>query len=431
MILTDDQRADTLDVMPHVRRELGGKGVTFPDAVVVNPLCCPSRATILTGRYSHATGVYANVPPHGGFEAFDDSSTIATALQGAGYRTALIGKYLNGYSRAQAGVVPPGWDRWFATTGDAYYGFGVSDQGALGFAGLDEASYSTTFLTDAALRFIRETDPSQPFFLYLAFHAPHFPSRPAPRDAEAFSGLPPFRPASYDEPDVSDKPGWVRNQPPLTTAARREIDEVRRDMLRTLLEVDRSVKRIVDQLGRDGRIRDTLIVFSSDNGYLWGEHRLKGKSAAYEESIGVPLVVRFDAVVQAARTDRHLVSNIDFAPTFADAAGIDPPDADGASLMALLRDADAPWREDVLIEHTHGVGGSADEIDPPTYCAVRSTRHLLVAYETGDEELYDLTRDPQQLDNRVADAAMTRVLRGLRERLRDLCNPPPPGFSVP
>ena len=436
LVMTDDQRWDSLEAMPTVQRDLVAKGMTFANAVVVNPLCCPSRATFLTGQYSHTTGVYTNTKRHGGFEAFRATSTVATWLSDRGYRTGLVGKYLNGYDPGFAGYIPPGWDRWFAVAheqgsgsgdqGRGYYDYEVSDQGKLRSFGADPGDYSTEVLASRAVQFIRETPKGQPLFLSFAPHAPHLPATPAPRDRNAFSDDMPPRPPGYNEEDVSDKPEWVREEPRFDAARNREVDGFRLDMMRSLLAVDRAVGQLLSALSDEGRLSNTLFVFTSDNGWLGGEHRLTGKNAPYEPSIRIPLVVRFDAVMNGAMIDDRLVANVDVAPTLAEAAGAAAPDVEGQSLLPLLTAAATPWRSDILIEHLQD-----GKNDVPTFCEVRSTRYAYVAYRTGEQELYDLSVDPGQLTNRAADPGMGTTLSQLRARLRALCQPPPPGFTVP
>jgi N-acetylglucosamine-6-sulfatase len=426
LILTDDQRWDTVDVMPTVERELVGRGVTFSDAVVVNPLCCPSRSSILTGQYSHTTGVYTNTTNHGGFTAFRDVSTVATWLHDGGYRTALIGKYLNGYGPKSASYIPPGWDRWFVPTGLAYFDYRISDDGTLRSFGSSPKDYSTDVLMGQAVDFIEGTPAKQPLFLYLAPHAPHLPATPSPGDRQAFSDTPLPRPPSYDEADVSDKPARIRRIPRFDAEHERQIERFQRNMLRSLLPVDRGVGRIVGALADTHRLANTLLVFMSDNGWLAGEHRLNGKNAPYEESIRVPMVIRYDPMTAKARTDPHLVANIDLAPTFAALAGVGAPGVEGRSLAPLLGGASGSWRQDVLIEHLQD-----QPADIPSYCAVRTPTRIYVAYETGEAELYDLAADPYELQNRADDPAFAGAVKDLRGRLRQLCDPPPPGFSVP
>ena len=425
LILTDDQRRDTLRYMPIVRRLLVRHGITFTNGYVVNPVCCPSRTSILTGLYSHSTGVYTNHRPNGGFFAFhNDDSTIATWLQAAGYRTGLFGKYLNQYGHDP--YVPPGWDRWFAThRNGGYYDYEAISDATVREYDSDPSSYGTTVLRDRAVSFIRRTDPSTPLFVYWAPHAPHEPATPHPSDRDAFSSLSSWRPRSYDEPDVDDKPGYVSRLPRLDLAAAAEIDRFRERQLESLQAVDRAVRAIVQALRETDRLHDTMIVFMSDNGMLWGEHRLHGKSVPYEEAVGVPLVVRYDALSQEPREDDHLVLNIDLAPTFAALGGADAPEVEGRNLLPLLRAPDTRWRSEFLIEHL-GEGVRA----APTFCAVHTDRYVLVRYATGEEELYDLARDHLQMTNRDEWARYVDVRMGLRSKLRRLCEPVPPGFSL-
>lgn len=423
LIVTDDQRADTLWSMPIVTAELVARGVAFPDAFVVNPICCPSRASILTGNYSHSTMVYRQSPPFGRYEWFDDTSTLATWLDDAGYETGLFGKYLDGYQHAAlTGVIPPGWDRWVAFVHSAYADYKLTVDGDVRSFGSAAEEYSTDVLASEAVRFVEEAEG--PMFLVFSPAAPHAPAVPAPGDEAAFEDLQPARPPSFDEADVADKPAWVRALPRLGPLAG-ETDAFRRDQYRSLLAVDRAVGAILDALERTGRLENTLIVFTSDNGIHLGEHRWIRKESPYEESIRVPLVLRWDAAgwTPSAELVDVLALNIDLAPTIAEAAGAEHPPADGRSLLAVLRGEEPrALREDFLIEHLEG----GNPI--PTYCAVRSTSWKYVRYATGEEELYDLRADPFELENVVLQPSVGSVIAGLRERLRELCRPAPPGL---
>jgi arylsulfatase A-like enzyme len=423
LILTDDQRADSMFAMPIVKELLGDHGVTFENGFVVNSLCCPSRASILTGQYSHTTGVWSNRPPYGGFVAFDDSVTIATQLQGAGYTTGHVGKYLNGYYGTYE---PPGWDRWFAFSGTApyrqrelYYDYFVNEDGTMRFVGHDPADYSTDVMGGQAAAFIRDADPASPLFLQFATSAPHIPGTPAVQDRGAFDDLPPWNPPGYNEDDVSDKPAWVRSLPKLRPNV---IPTVRRRQLQSLLPVDRQVRRVVDALRETGRLENTMIVFTSDNGYGWGEHRWHNKQTPYEHDIRVPMIVRYDHLVKDPRTEAGFALNIDLAPTFADLGGVSLPKPDGRSLLPLLGDGDPPWRSDFLVEH----GLIEGVLAVPSYCGIRSERFAYVRYITGEEELYDLPKDPGEETNVASNPAYAADLQHQRERLRRLCDPPPP-----
>jgi N-acetylglucosamine-6-sulfatase len=425
LILTDDQRWDTLWAMPTVQRELVGRGVTFQNAFVVNPLCCPSRASFLTGRYSHSTGVYSNVPPYGGVSWFDDSSTLATALAAAGYRTGFVGKYLNGYL---GDFVPPGWHRWVANAG-GFFGYGLNVDGFFVHYGLEEAAYSTDVFANEAVSFIQASP--DPFFLVLAPYAPHAPATPASRHLGRHAEIQPFRPDAYDEPDISDKPAWLHAFPPLADDRRVWTDDFRRRQLESLAGIDDAVRRVLETLEASGRLANTMIVFASDNGLLLGEHRLTNRKwSAFEESIRIPFVVRYDALVTAPRVDSRLVTNIDFAPTVAQLAGTALPPVDGTSLVPLLAPAGPQpvWRTHFLIEHLQAPSGALAEV--PTYCAVRGQRLKYVVYSTREEELYDLAADPAELVNRAVDPAYRERKFALRSELKALCTPPPPGYEL-
>ena len=426
LVVTDDQRWDTLWAMPRVQELLAARGVTFTNAFNTNPFCCPARASILKGAYSHGTRVYQNSGAFGPFPGFNDSSSIATWLDAAGYRTALIGKYFNGYTSAKASYIPPGWDRWvtFAMNnsgGGGFTNYDLSVDGSLIHHGSLATDYSTDVLAGHADGFVRSTPADTPLFLMFTPYAPHQPATVAARHAQAFQGLPPHRPPSYDEEDVSDKPAFIRKLARLSASTKSRLDTLRLRQLRSLLAVDEAVARIVGALESEGRLGNTMIVFASDNGFLLGEHRWDQKRVPYEESIRMPLVVRYDPLIGSPRNDPNLVLNIDLAPTFAELAGVSAPGAEGSSLLGLLNDPAAAWRSDVLIENK----GSA----PPTYCGVRNAHWIYVQYSTGEEELYDLVADPHQLQSRVADPSAAQTLSAIRLRLRELCSPPPPGFK--
>jgi N-acetylglucosamine-6-sulfatase len=423
-ILTDDQRFDQLDHMRTVQSSLIGKGVSFSRAFVSNSQCCPSRSTLLTGQYSHSTGVYTNSQPDGGFGAFRDHRTIPTVLHAAGYRTALIGKYLNGYVRANVGYIPPGWDRWFAIAPGGHPHTAFSDQGRP--VPLKAGENETDVFGREAVRFIRTTPARQPLFLWLAFHAPHKPANPSPQYAGTLAGLPPLRPPSYDEPDLSDKPAYMRGQPRLAARRRAAVDAFRQQQYESLLSVDDRVRDVLGALAQTGRLRDTLVVYASDNGLMLGEHRLVDrKIVPYEESIRVPMIVRWDAARwHVPRSDPHLVGNVDVAPTFASAAGLLMPMAEGRSLLPILGGAKVSWRQEFLLEHAEGGG-------VPAFCGLRTARWVYVEYTTGEEELYDLASDQFELSNRASDESLKAIKNQLGKRVAALCVPTPPGYRPP
>jgi N-acetylglucosamine-6-sulfatase len=426
LILTDDQTLAELGHMATVRSELQGKGMTLRNGFVVNPLCCPSRTSILTGRYSHSTRVYRNGPPYGGFQTFgsQDRSTIATWLHDAGYATALVGKYLNGYTLAT--YVPPGWDTWDAFSYIGYYRFQLSRNGhAVGFEPRRATGYSTMVLGADAVRFIRSVPPSHPLFLYFAPNAPHLAATPEIKYQNALASLPPYRPQNFNEADVSDKPMWLRQTPPLTSSEVAENDLFVRHQLETLLSVDDQIRNILTALQETGRLSNTFILFASDNGLENGAHRLQHKGVPYEESIHVPMVVRYDPLTRLHPSTSDLFAlNVDVAPTFAALAGIRAPGAEGTSLMPVLENDAAGWRTEFVIEHMEQDPGK----EAPTFCAVRTARYKYVEYTSGEIELYDLSVDPNELHNVAGSPELAAIQAKLRADDARLCSPRPPGW---
>jgi arylsulfatase A-like enzyme len=430
-ILTDDQRWDELQYMPNVQDLLQNDGITFTNGFVSNPLCCPARATILTGEYSGHNGVWSNQSKaFGGWQTFHDDGaenhTIATVLHDAGYHTGLVGKYMNGYAN-HGDFVPPGWDTWNALTKLDYYGPTESVQG--NEVTYPDYEYQTDIIGQQAVDFIHNAPSGQPFFLYWAPHAPHLPSTPLSSDKGTLAGsLHPWRPPSYNESDVSDKPWYIQQIASWSLAKQTHVDQVREDMYESLIDVDRWVGNITDALAASGRLNNTLLVFTSDNGFLLGEHRKTGKVVPYEESIRVPWVVRWDAAnfPERGRTDSHLMMNPDFATTFAHVAGTSMGTTDGLDFANLAANPSGSWRSYFLIEHGGPTsGGSASGL---TYCGVRSQNYSYAQYWNGFEELYDLSRDPYELSNVAGSGYYHSVLDSLRGIAHTLCNPVPPGF---
>ncbi|MGZ8631066.1 MAG: sulfatase family protein [Actinomycetota bacterium] len=417
LILTDDQRWDQMDYMPTVRSGLAQKGRTFTEGFVVNPLCCPSRATILSGQYSHGTGVYTNSD----YSKFRprEGSTIATWLDAAGYRTGLVGKYLNGYGKGRATSVLPGWDTWRAfVQPPGYFNYSLSIDGVPTPFGSDAASYSTDVLAGYATEFIRSVPAEEPLFLWFGPNAPHNPYTPAPRHK---TSLPNFTAPIYpnvNEADVSDKPAYVRR-----LSAKGNSINSRRKQAQTLLAVDEAVGQIITALSDTDRLSTTFILFMSDNGLSHRSHRWSGKESPWDEAAHVPFIVRYDPVTAGTpATDDRLVLNLDVAPTFAALAGVGAPGAEGTSILPLLDGSASGWRTAFALEHVA-------QGDPPTYCAIRTTTHKYIRYSTGEEELYDLVADPFELQSRHADPASAALKAQLRAQLQALCSPPPPGYS--
>ncbi len=276
--------------MPAVERLLVASGVTFTNAYVTTSTCCPSRASILTGQYAHNTGVLANNPRDGGAEHFRSASTIATWLRDAGYRTALVGKYLNGYGRESL-VTPPGWGDWHAFVDAAYYRQRLSENGVVRSFGTGPRAYATDVLANRAVRFIRAAG-NEPFFLYFAPFAPHLPATPARRHTGTFAGIAPWRPSSYAEADVEHE-GAVAVAAGLGTGQSGSHRPRSHPHARVAAGGRRRGGRDHARRRPDrGSSANTVVLFTSDNGYSWGEHRWAGKECPYEECMRVPLVVR-------------------------------------------------------------------------------------------------------------------------------------------
>jgi N-acetylglucosamine-6-sulfatase len=344
VVLTDDQWFDSMAYMPKTRALLGTNGTTFTNFHTSNPLCCPSRSTYLTGQYSHTHGVESNGGANGGFANFDDSSTLATWLDGAGYHTTHIGKYLNGYgTTANRTYIPPGWDNWRAAARGTQllYDYGINDNGTLVDYGSAPEDFKTDVFADMAVENIQARAGNGPFFMSVSVTAPHGEFngddqsvRAAPRHEGIFANEPFPTTASFNEADVTDKPQWVQSLAPLTPASQANIAQSWRDKLEGLQSVDDLVQSVVNALSAEGVLNNTVIFFTSDNGFFFGEHRIpSGKTRVYEEATRVPLLVRGGPFPGGA-TRTQVVANIDLAPTIAALAGVTPGlTPDGISLV--------------------------------------------------------------------------------------------------
>ena len=424
-IVSDDERMDGNAVMTNVRHLLGDHGVTFSNFSVTTSMCAPSRASILTGLYSEHTGVLGNFGRHS-YPAFDERSDLPVWLHRAGYETALVGKYLNDYSLDGDNTIPPGWDDWQALDSvplEKYYDYDLNENGRIAHFGNTPSDYSTTVLTERALEFLRTA--RRPFFLYFAPVAPHLPATPAPEDVGRLDSLPPLASPSENQVDISSEPWASYHVRSLNHAGIAYTDGVRRHQLESLLALDRSVKEIVATLARRHELDRTVIFYTSDNGFLWGEHRLGGKLWPYTESIHVPLVVRTPWKAADGTVNDAPVLNIDFASTISQLAGISPGQPqDGDSFVPMLHGEKMPWRKDYLIEY---LGRNALRLGgPPPYVAIRTPRYLYVQYDYhGWQELYDLRDDPWELRNVASDRAYASTVTTLRRKLRRLYDTPP------
>jgi arylsulfatase A-like enzyme len=406
VISTDDQTVESLRVMSNVQRLLVQEGTTFANSFATFPLCCPSRATFLTGQYSHNHGVVGN-NQRNGLRNLNERNTLPVWLTHAGYSTIFVGKYFNGYGKLRKTTVSPGWDEWHAGVTLAYFDHRMNHNGKI-------VRYRRAYQTDVYARTAvaainRQAPRARPFFLWLSFFAPHHggpreahdPARlqtpvaaPRHRGAFAFEPLPPS--PARNEADVADKPFSISLRPRLSARAIADMQAAYAQRLESLLAVDEAVAAVVEALRAQGVLNRTLIVFTSDNGYLHGEHRIKeGKEHLYEPSVRVPLVVRGPGVPQGETRD-ELVANIDLAPTVLDIARARSGRVlDGRSLLPLLAYTTFEFRRDLLFERGPGPSGVGDRL----VTAIRTPRYVYFEHVTGERELYDLTVDPHQLES--------------------------------
>jgi N-acetylglucosamine-6-sulfatase len=484
IIQTDDQTLDGLYAtfkaypgapatrsMPNTLDLIAKRGMTFNRYYVPYPLCCPSRVSLLTGRYAHNSGVKGNVQPNGGYFGFSfraaASHNLATWLQAAGYRTIHVGKFLNGYGDEpydNGTSVPPGWDAWHtvlkADTHHYFYGYTLNENGQLNGPLGDSGSWETReygvrddigcpfaplnglpcfhitdTLTSIATTEMLGTSPEQPFFLQLDYTAPHGDFRrpagpePAPRHYDWFKGArhPHDRSEGFDEGNVTDKPRFIRDAPHLTPTEKKVYRTYYQKQLDSLRSVDDGVKQVIQALGQMGRLRNTYVLFVSDNGFFFGEHRLLGgKFLAYEPATHLPFLIRGPGIEQGSSTG-ELAANIDIAPTLLELAGAEADKSiDGRSLVPYLEDSELRSRRPILFEsfvETSDVeaqgqisaapgqaggatasrrsgGATASLLAPPKdYAGIRLGPYKYIAWPTGEKELYNINRDPYELNS--------------------------------
>jgi N-acetylglucosamine-6-sulfatase len=480
VIQTDDQTLDGLYAtftafpgaavtrsMPNTLDLIAGRGTTFNRYYVPYPLCCPSRVSMLTGRYAHNTGVKGNVQPNGGYYGFSfraaASHNLATWLQAAGYRTIHVGKFLNGYGDApyDAGTaVPPGWDAWYsivkADTEHLFYGYTLNINGQLTPPFGDPGSWETREygvrddpgcpfeplnglpcyqvddqLSNIARGEMLATSPEQPFYVQLDYAGPHGDFRrpagpePASRHYDWFKGArhPHSRSEGFDEGNVTDKPRFIRDASHLTPNEKRTYRVYYQKQLDSLRTIDDGVKLVLDTLGQMQRLRNTYVIFTSDNGFFFGEHRLLGgKFLAYEPATHMPFLIRGPGIKPGSSTG-ELAANIDVAPTLLELAGAAADKSlDGRSLVPFLRDPDLRSRRPILFESfvetsdveaqgaisraganapaRQGDEATASLLAPPKdYAGIRLGPYKYIAWPTGEKELYNITKDPNELNN--------------------------------
>ena len=455
VIMSDDMREDELRLMPHVERLIAGRGVHFLNSFSPYPLCCPARSSFLSGQYTHNHGVWGNKPPYG-FLAFHDRSTVATDLAAAGYQTAMFGKYLNGYGEDPAPdgsapdsyhYVPPGWEDWRGASRHAYsyYQTMLNHNGALeGSRGI----YQTRYFGHETADMVAELAQSpRPFFLWASYVAPHVglpvekddPKQVLMSDGTRAPVTTPARPGDaigvFDhklgelphmtqEHDLSDKPSFVREQRPLNAAETKAVATVEKQRAEALYVLDQEVGRTVKELKAVGELDNTLIVFTSDNGYLLAEHGfVQGKRLPYENSLRVPTVMAGPGIPHG-QSRRDPIMILDLAPTFLDAAGARTSrPMDGVSMLGVARHGDRGWTRPVFTEsslaslpknHLPLMNRRPQGPNPLRFAqGIRTARYLYVEYATRERELYDLQRDPLELTNIVDRPDMKGVVAQL------------------
>jgi N-acetylglucosamine-6-sulfatase len=465
MVMADDMRVDDLEFAPNVRKLIGGNGLTFENSFSPFPLCCPARASFLSGQYAHNHGVYWHEEPYG-YAAFDDSRTIATSLRAAGYQTGFVGKYLNGYGPMKSKVsggpswkyVPEGWSDWVGAFEDPgvkgihggtynYFDtpYNVNGEVDNRYRGRYQTDVVGDFSVELARKYRRSANP---FFLYVSYVAPHY-GAPVERDDTQFvtddegkrrefatparpgwvrgrfdkvitrgSGMP--RTGGPAEADVSDKPARLAARPEVNAAERRALTKLTRQRAEAVYVLDRQVGRLVRELKQSGEWADTVFMFTSDNGYLLGEHRMRvGKVWPHEPSLRVPYLVTGPGVRSPERRYEP-ITTVDITATILDIAHAAAPHlADGTSKWATMRDGDRAWTAPVV---TEAVSTAADRhvdgfprSEPRSSIGLRTARYSFTRYRNGSGELYDLAVDPNQLENLYS----SRYHRAVRRELTD------------
>jgi len=409
LIITDDQEVGSEAFMPRVMQDLVATGVSFDNFFVTTPLCCPARATFLTGKYAHNHGVLSNtIAGHGGFTQFyqdgNEARTIAIWLQAEGYRTALVGKYLNQYPGVlPPSYIPPGWTDWRVSVyGEKYYNYDLNENGLVVRYRFAPADYEADVIRGHALDIIAESHASgRPFFLMVTPEAPHQPEIPAPRHIGMFAGSMAPRTPNFNEADVSDKGPPINTAPLLNASQIAAIDQEYASRLESLQAVDEMIGAMVDSLRRYGILDNTYIIYTSDNGYHLGNHRLlPGKQQAFNEDVKVPLIIRGPDIPGGLHISQ-LTLNTDIAPTIGAWAGAVVPKAvDGRSLSRLASGLGEPmWRKSFLTE----LAGR--------FTQLRTSRYSYTRNHSGFIEFYDLVHDPYELVNLYDSLPSSRVAK--------------------
>lgn len=436
LILVDDQTTQTFKpgFMPHVFGDIVNPGTRFTNGLAAPPLCCPDRAGVLTGQYAHDNGVFGNHPGYP--DLTDKTNTLPVWLRRAGYRTGFIGKFLNGFDQGKARGVAPGFDTWFELHGAKEYNdFDVSTGGSIKHFGTSPHDYSTDAFTRRARQFIGGNS-AKPFFLWLAYNAPHdarsdsgpcagdFPQPRTRDDYQTYRHASFGKTAAFDERDVGDKPAWISRRPRLAPKDLKRISFRYRCTLATVARLDHDVGALIAHLKADGELDNTIVLYLSDNGLMSGQHRIvQGKEYPYEPDLQVPFAIRVPAAYRTseqAPTESGVVSNVDVAATLLDFAGAAPSCAepghcrvlDGRSMSPLLGGSEAWPADRAAIAEITGVRTK--------YEAIRAEHSVYVDYGSGQHELYDLQADPFELHNLAGEPSAAGLESDLKSRLQTL-----------
>jgi arylsulfatase A-like enzyme len=408
IIITDDQRFDTMEYMPNTQSLIFDQGVTFSHGYITTPFCCPSRASILTGMYAHNHNVHVN-------EEKLKFTTVVEDLHKNGYYTGLVGKYLNSWN-GDARSEYDYWVTFFGGTVPNYYDPDLNVNGKW----QKMTGYITYLFKDYVNEFLdKATSQGKPFLLIFAPNAPHPPYTPAKEDTSLYTDLPPFRPPSYNEADMSDKPLSIAGKQLLDEEGSAQIDRIRRRQILTLVALDRSMGEILAKLKATGEMDNTVIIFVSDNGKHWGEHRMESKSTAYEESVKVPFALRYPPLVPTPYLEDKLVANIDIAPTIYELSDTPiPSTVDGLSMVGLLSGT-GDWRDHLLLEAWPDRGH---------WTAIHTGQYVYIETDNDLSEFYNLETDPYQMDNMINDKKYQSIILELQA---DLQNDKAPRTIIP
>ncbi|MBU3690913.1 MAG: sulfatase [Solirubrobacterales bacterium] len=444
--------------MPLTSEAMLANGVRFTRYLAPNPICAPSRASLLSGQYADNNGVLAVGGPNGGWDAFRNNEildqNLAVWLRNGGYRTMQFGKFMNFYMEPDGyptQYVPPGWDIWQADGNDEstreYYGYSLNLNGSIGGPfgaanygpgtvkdppgcpelGVPACNYHTDAVAARAFQAITATPSDTPFFAHIGIHTPHGDSRPpigpepAARHYDIAEGTPRPTPVGYDEANVSDKPPWIESLPRINTRQSSSIREEYVKSVEALQSVDQAVANLIGTLAVTGRLSNTYVFLFSDNGFFHGEHRLvRGKRYPYEPAVRVPMLVRGPGIPKGARS-AELVANQDIAPTVLSLAGLGSRRSfDGRSMAPFWTDPARTTRRPVMLSAFGDLSqGTADPLEDEFYRGIRLGPYKYVLHRTGDRELYDLTRDPDELRNLVKDRRYYKVKAYMARQLEE------------